>query len=57
VILGVGALYSVAQLSLSWLFTGWVAWGVAISGVLTGGMLMALGIYILRLDAEPGESP
>ena len=56
-ILAVGALYSVAQLALAWLFTGWLAWGVAISGVLAGGMLMALGMYMLRLDAEPGESP
>ena len=56
-ILGVGALYAAAQLALAWLLTGWLAWGVAISGVLAGGMLMALGIYILRLAADGGESP
>jgi len=48
-IMAVGVGYALATLGAgAWLSSGWVAWGVVISGLGAGVMLIGLGAYIVR---------
>jgi len=39
----------------TWLASGWVAWGVVISGIAAGAMLVGLGGYIVHAADGPAS--
>lgn len=48
-----GGLYGGAMVPIAWwLGAGWLRWGVLVSGLAAGGMLVALGVYVFRLAAD-----